>query len=679
YAPKLHQRPPAERYARCRTIGQALAEALGALHEHNLIHRDVKPSNVLIDSRNRVVLADFGVVKDQEDGERTSIGQMIGTRAYAAPEQIRCERIDPRADLFGLGATLYYTLTLRRPFEGISRESDEPPPPPSRYDPNLPSELEAVVMRLLSLDPRRRYADAREVARALSLGEPSGMPLAGRQHLLEQVRDCLDRAQRGETLLVRPVGPPGTSRDWLADTLLHGARRRGIPIWRPGDGEVALRGFRYGVIGLLSPDADAPDGIPVVELETAALGIADVRRSLVATAPLTNNPAAAAEALHRMTGGLPALLIPLLSQYTEGSRFTLPEEMSEPAAVSDFFDDLDIDELDTLAALAAFGRPAEADLLESVTMIPADTALEAPMRKGIVQLIHGRWRFVAELFAHAAMARAPDPEGLEARAEAALESLEPIERTDLETILGHVSERSAAGALAEALGQARSAVERAVGRGDRAMECRARSALGQALLDVGLVDEAARSLADATALAKASGLEAERRLSHVLRARATLEGRPGRRSAAAAIDRLLPLVTGAGSRLPDRYDVLIFSTWARAAGVLGDRRAFERAQARAEERLADTPPQERLRATLALAQGAAALGQRAQALSRLAALEAGASAAGYALLSWEGGRLRAALEGGEPPPTSPLAYGLEPQALSALKRRAVFVSGRLQT
>lgn len=677
YAPKLHQRPPDERYTRCRTIGQSLAEALAYLHEHNIIHRDVKPSNVLIGSDGRAVLADFGVVKEEGgfNAEETSIGQMIGTVAYAAPEQIRCERIDPRADLFGLGATLYYTLTLRRPYESLDRTQASQPQLPSIDDPNIPPELEAVVMRLLSPEPRQRYTDAREVGRVLSNGQSTGMPLAGRQRQLEQVRSCLDRAQDGQVVLVRPTGAPGTNRGWLVDTLLHGARRRGLAVWQPKDGTPELRNAVTGMIGIISEGDTAPTGWSVTEIEMHPLGIADVRRSLVATAPLTRDSSRISEQLHRLTGGLPDLLVPLLSQHTNGARFSLPENLPEPDAVHDFYDELDLDELDALAALAALGRPATAQQLESIAMVPADDALAVPRERGIVRHVEGQWLFSAELFAVAALARAPDPDGLIARA------LEVTDHGDasssaLEHAISQVHLMSAHGQLAEALTTARTASEQSAGRNDRACECRALCALGQVLLDLGMVDEASRRLADATALAKAANLSEERQLSHALRARASLEARPGRRSAAAAIDRILPLVTGAKNRDIRPGDALVYGIWAYAAGMLGDKRAFQRARTRATSTHAVASPIQQHRMNLSIAKGAAAMNQRALALDLLDELEAVLE--NEALLQWEAGRLRAALEGSEPPPTSPIAYGLSPSALAALKRRAIFVGGRLR-
>ena len=88
FTTKLHKRPSAERYERCRTIGRVLCEALEHIHSIGLVHRDVKPSNVLISEADRVVLGDFGVVKDPDALDKTAVGVVVGTLAYAAPEQI---------------------------------------------------------------------------------------------------------------------------------------------------------------------------------------------------------------------------------------------------------------------------------------------------------------------------------------------------------------------------------------------------------------------------------------------------------------------------------------------------------------------------------------------------------------------------------------------------------------
>ncbi|MGZ5413338.1 MAG: nSTAND1 domain-containing NTPase, partial [Solirubrobacterales bacterium] len=156
-----------------------LASALDAAHARGLVHRDVKPSNVLLDTGARpdgsdhVYLADFGLTK--RVSEETGIGadgQLMGTIGYVAPEQIAGEEIDGRADVYSLGCVLYECLVGQPPFR---RDSDmavvfahleTEPPAPSARRPGLPAALDAVIARALAKEPERRYASCREFARA---------------------------------------------------------------------------------------------------------------------------------------------------------------------------------------------------------------------------------------------------------------------------------------------------------------------------------------------------------------------------------------------------------------------------------------------------------------------------------------------------------------------------------
>ena len=156
-----------------------VASALDAAHARGLVHRDVKPSNVLLDTGARpdgsdhVYLADFGLTK--RVSEETGIGDdghLMGTIDYVAPEQIAGEEIDGRADVYSLGCVLYECLVGQPPFR---RDSDiavvfahleAEPPPPSAQRPELPAALDAVIARALAKDPEQRYPSCRELARA---------------------------------------------------------------------------------------------------------------------------------------------------------------------------------------------------------------------------------------------------------------------------------------------------------------------------------------------------------------------------------------------------------------------------------------------------------------------------------------------------------------------------------
>jgi tRNA A-37 threonylcarbamoyl transferase component Bud32 len=162
-----------------------LAAALDAAHANGLVHRDVKPSNVLIEQEaegeEHVYLTDFGLTKTAAPGSRaTETGQLLGTIDYMAPEQIQGKDVDGRADLYSLGCLLYECLVGEPPF---SRGSDvatifahlrEPPPSASERKPVLPQAIDAVLARALAKEPEQRYATGAELVEAAR--EALGLP-----------------------------------------------------------------------------------------------------------------------------------------------------------------------------------------------------------------------------------------------------------------------------------------------------------------------------------------------------------------------------------------------------------------------------------------------------------------------------------------------------------------------
>src|SRR5690606_33597773 len=152
--------------------GLQLADALAHAHAHGLVHRDVKPQNIMIDEVGRVRLVDFGLAKDLEDQTLTGTGDFMGTPHYSAPEQIEShgdQDIDGRADLFSVGCVMYEILTQRRPFDGRSTESilravvSQEPTPPSSLDTSVPKDLETIVARAMEKHPAQRYQTAGEL------------------------------------------------------------------------------------------------------------------------------------------------------------------------------------------------------------------------------------------------------------------------------------------------------------------------------------------------------------------------------------------------------------------------------------------------------------------------------------------------------------------------------------
>ena len=150
-----------------RRLGAALADALAHVHERGFVHRDVKPSNILLDDDDRPRLADFGLVRIMGDAGVTRTGLVVGTAAYLSPEQVRNEEVSAAADVYALGLVLLECLTGRRVYEGAEVEAavarlHRPPELPD----DLPFDLVRLLSRMTSLSAARRPS-ARECAEAL--------------------------------------------------------------------------------------------------------------------------------------------------------------------------------------------------------------------------------------------------------------------------------------------------------------------------------------------------------------------------------------------------------------------------------------------------------------------------------------------------------------------------------
>ncbi len=159
----------------CALVLQA-SKGVAYAHEHDVVHRDLKPGNVMVDGSGHVYVMDFGLAKDLFSSIGiTAPGTVMGTASYMPPEQAagKVEQVDRRSDVYSLGAVLYELLTGRAPFRGqnfmetIRQVLENPVPPPSTIRPEIPPNLEQLVLKALDKDQARRYPSAGEFAKAL--------------------------------------------------------------------------------------------------------------------------------------------------------------------------------------------------------------------------------------------------------------------------------------------------------------------------------------------------------------------------------------------------------------------------------------------------------------------------------------------------------------------------------
>lgn len=223
------------------------AEGLHAAHREGLIHRDVKPGNVMVERRDDgslgVRVMDFGIAHELEGPELTRTGAALGTPHYMAPEQAAGrDGIDRRTDVYGLGATLYKALTGRSPFHGhtgievLHLVLHDDPPSPRQTDPRLPRDLETIVLRAMDKDPARRYDSARGFARDLHRyldGEPiearrSSLVYRWRRHLRKH-RGAVAVAAVGLVAVGLAVASAVRER-WQAQARAEAAQRFGSEV-----------------------------------------------------------------------------------------------------------------------------------------------------------------------------------------------------------------------------------------------------------------------------------------------------------------------------------------------------------------------------------------------------------------------------------------------------------------
>jgi eukaryotic-like serine/threonine-protein kinase len=209
---------------RAMEIAEAVANALADAHEAGLVHRDIKPGNIMVTREGEVKVMDFGIARTTTGDTLTQTASILGTASYLSPEQAQGESVDARSDIYSVGCVLYEMLTAGAPFTGDSpvaiayKHVRENPVPPSRSNPDVSSALEAVVMKCMAKNPANRYQSAEELRADLQRVRQGGAPLA--TPILAESTEMLTRAQArpDHTAVMSGIPPderPDRRRTWL--------------------------------------------------------------------------------------------------------------------------------------------------------------------------------------------------------------------------------------------------------------------------------------------------------------------------------------------------------------------------------------------------------------------------------------------------------------------------------
>src|SRR5919204_24816 len=229
---EISRRAPLPEAEAVNWAGQAL-DALEFAHRQGVIHRDVKPHNMVLTDEGRLKVTDFGIARAANTQQMTEVGSIVGTAQYLSPEQARGLDVGAQSDLYSMGIVLYEMLTGELPFTGdsaveIAMKQVSDPPPAIRKKNRLVSEgLEQVVMRALSKDPALRHRSARQMADELRRVSRGGAPSSDTQmatRILTGGAEAVRAYAGAQTSVLQPAGPQTPPREQPP-----GPRRSALP------------------------------------------------------------------------------------------------------------------------------------------------------------------------------------------------------------------------------------------------------------------------------------------------------------------------------------------------------------------------------------------------------------------------------------------------------------------
>ena len=243
--------------ARIIDLGRQISEALEYAHRHQIVHRDVKPHNILVTEDGRAKIADFGIAMALGASSLTQSGYVVGSAHYISPEQARGDPITSYSDIYSAGVVLYEMATGRLPFEGETsvavalKQIQDEPVPPRKLNPRIPESLQAVILRAMAKHPPERFESGAAMAEALETCARAGLEATQPQQVARPRPAALERAP----------APPRAAR--------RGAQRQG-PAWMVllvvfaaflctlGSIPLGIVAFSNGMLGGLFPNSTRP-------------------------------------------------------------------------------------------------------------------------------------------------------------------------------------------------------------------------------------------------------------------------------------------------------------------------------------------------------------------------------------------------------------------------------------